>query len=128
MKPLFTLLIVLISFSLNAQFLPNQSWTTYPYFGTIGNHFVDVNGDGRADAVVVNNDKVRVRPSSGSQFLPDQSWTTYPYYGTRGTYFADVNGDGRADAIVVNNDRVTVLRSPKLKRKRIARAIVIIND
>ncbi len=92
-------------------------WTSEPYYGTKGfyglprTYFADVTGDGKADAIVVNNDRVTVRRSDGTRFLPNESWTTNPYYGAIGTYFADVTGDGKADAIVVNNDRVTVRRS-----------------
>ncbi|MFE7632023.1 FG-GAP repeat domain-containing protein, partial [Kocuria sp. NPDC057446] len=95
------------------RFLPNESWTTNPYYGSRGDpvYFADVTGDGRADAIVVNDDKVTVRRSNGQRFLPNESWTTNPYYGNKSTAFADVTGDGRADAIVVNDDKVTVRRS-----------------
>jgi hypothetical protein len=73
--------------------------------------FADVTGDGRADAIVVNNDKITIRRSDRARFLQHESWTDNPYYGSRGTYFADVTDDGKADAIVVNNDKITVRRS-----------------
>lgn len=93
-----------------------ETWTSEPYFGNKVTEFADANGDGRADAIVVNdesipNDWVVVRISDGSSFLPNQRWTLDPYYGDRGTYFADVTGDGRADAIVVNQTGITVRRS-----------------
>lgn len=44
-----------------AQFNLNESWTQNPYFGSRGTFFADVTGDGRTDAIVVNNDKVTVR-------------------------------------------------------------------
>jgi hypothetical protein len=74
-------------------------------------YFADVDGDGRADAIVVNYNKVTVRRSDGTKFLPNESWTTNPYYGDVGDYFADVTGDRKADAIVVNYNKVTVRRS-----------------
>jgi hypothetical protein len=40
------------------------------YFGSRGTHFADVTGDRRADAIVVNDDGVTVRRSSGSSFVP----------------------------------------------------------
>ncbi|WP_184548084.1 FG-GAP-like repeat-containing protein, partial [Streptosporangium becharense] len=92
-------------------FRPNEAWTANPYYGTRGTYFADATGDGRADAIVVNDDRVTVRRSTGTRFKPNEAWTANPYYGTRGTYFADVTGDRRADAIVVNDDRVTVRRS-----------------
>ena len=111
------LIAIVFSFDVSAQsgsqFTPNEDWTHGPYYGNRGNfsvYFADVTGDGKADAVVVNNDMVTVRRSDGSQFTPNEGWTQNPYFGTRGTFFADVTGDGKADAIVVNNDRVTVRR------------------
>ena len=93
------------------KFGPNESWTDNPYYGQRGTYFADVSGNGKDDAIVVNNDRVTVRRSDGYKFLPNESWTDNPYYGQRGTYFADVNGDKKADAIVVNDDKVTVRRS-----------------
>ncbi len=65
-------------------------------------------GDGKADAIAVNDNTVTVRPSDGGKFLPNEDWTYGPYYGDRGTSFADVDGDKRADAIAVNSDTVVV--------------------
>ena len=103
---------------------PAQNWTGGPYYSTRTQsvvpsdqsvYFVDVDGNGMADAIVVNNDTVTVRRSNGTQFLPNENWTGGPYYGSRGTFFADVDGNGMADAIVVNdlptNSTVTVRRS-----------------
>lgn len=67
-----------------------------------------------ADAIVVNDDRITVRRSTGSSFLGNESWTNEPYYSTMSddlTFFADVTGDGRAHAIVVDDNRVTVRRS-----------------
>jgi hypothetical protein len=71
----------------------------------------DIDGDGRADAIVVNDSNVTVRRSTGSGFGSNESWIANSYYGQRGTFFADVDGDKRADAIVVNDSNVTVRRS-----------------
>ena len=79
--------------------------------GRPGVYFADVNHDLRADALVINENRVTVRRSSSSGgFSGNEAWTSNPYYGLRGTSFADVDGDGRADAIVVNDNRVTVRR------------------
>lgn len=40
-------------------FGPNEDWTHGAYYGTRGTFFADVTGDGRADAIVVNDDTVR---------------------------------------------------------------------
>ncbi|MCU0238653.1 MAG: VCBS repeat-containing protein [Pyrinomonadaceae bacterium] len=74
-------------------------------------YFADVTGDKRADAIVVNNDRITVRRSDGRSFGNNELWTNEAYYGQRGTFFADVTGDGKADAIVVNNGSVVVRRS-----------------
>ncbi len=100
--------LVVVAVSSSAGFLPNEDWTQGAYFGTRGTYFADVTGDGKADAIVVNDDTVTVRRSDGSRFTPNEDWTHGPYFGSRGTYFADVTGDGWADAIVVNDDTVTV--------------------
>lgn len=92
-------------------FAPNQSWTTQPYFGSLGTFFADVDGDGKADAIVVNSNTVTVRRSTGTSFGNYEDWTHGAYFGTRGTFFADVTGDGWADAIVVNDNTVTVRRA-----------------
>ena len=94
-------------------FGPNESWTNNPYYGNQGTFFADVTGDGRADAIVVNDSRVPsgrvvVRRSTGTQFLPNEQWTTEPFYGSRGTFFADINGDRRADAIAITDQRVMV--------------------
>ena len=71
----------------------------------------DATGDGKGDAIVVNNDGVYVRRSNGSQFLPNEKWIDIPFWGSIGTGFSDVTGDGKADAIASNNDGVYVRRS-----------------
>jgi FG-GAP-like repeat len=71
--------------------------------------FADVNGDGRADAIVVNKKApIAVRLSTGSSFGDETFWSNIPSFGDRGTFFADVTGDGKADAIFVNNDGIRV--------------------
>ncbi len=89
----------------------NTDWAWGPYYGDRGTFFADVTGDGKADAIAVNNSNVFVRRSDGTAFQPNESWTTNPYYGERGTFFRDVTGDGRADAIVINNSNIVVRRS-----------------
>lgn len=97
--------------SSGSEFRPNEAWTDGPYFGSRGTFFADVNGDRRADAIVVNDDTVTVRRSNGNGFDAKGDWTHGAFFGDLGTYFADVDGDGKADAIAVNNDSVYVRRS-----------------
>jgi len=98
---------VVVRPSTGSSFADNQDWTQDQYIGALGSFFADVNGDGRADAIVVNdaslNNRISVRLSTGSVFASKQDWTTDTFYGDQGVSFADVNGDGRADAIIVLN-------------------------
>jgi hypothetical protein len=89
----------------------NENWTQGPFYGNRGTFFADVTGDGKADAIVVNDDRVTVRRSTGNGFGPPEDWSHGPFYGKHVTFFADVTGDGKADAIAVNDDTVTVRRS-----------------
>lgn len=97
------------------QFLRNEDWTHGPFVGSAGGHhnlyLADVDGDHRADAIVVNPNGIFVRRSDGRRFTRTETWTNEPYFGEFGTYFADVTGDGKADAIVVNRNGIVVRRS-----------------
>jgi hypothetical protein len=107
-------------------FLPNEDWTNGAYLGNRGTFFADVTGDGKADAIVVNDQRVTVRRSNGSAFEPNEDWTSGPYFGSRGTFFVDVTGDVKADAIVVNDQRVTIRRSPDILLRQSNGAIWVI--
>src|SRR5262249_2174158 len=107
---------VVVRRSNGSSFLPNEEWTQEPYYGNRGTFFADVDGDGRADAIVVNDETIPygravVRRSNGSSFLPNEEWTQKPYYGSRGAFVADVDGARRADAIVLNDARLIFRRS-----------------
>lgn len=102
------------------RFEPNETWTSGPFFGAVDGrvyvYFADVDGDGRADAIAVNETGITVRRSDGRQFRQNEDWTREGYMGTdqRGQpniYFADVTGEHRASAIVVNPDGITVRHS-----------------
>jgi hypothetical protein len=88
----------------------NQDWTGGPFFGSRGTFFADLTGDGRADAIAVNDDTVTVRLNTGSNFGPNQDWTGGPFFGSRGTFFARVTGNSAA-AIAVNDNGIFVRRS-----------------
>jgi len=89
----------------------DQNWTGGPCYGSRGTYFANVTGSGKADCILVNNDTVTVRRSTGSDYGPNEDWTQGPCYGSRGTFFADVAGEGRAACILVNDNTITVRRS-----------------
>jgi hypothetical protein len=79
-----------------------------PGSGDRGTALADVNADGRADFIRVQNDGLFVSLSTGTTFDSPKRWSDTLFYGTLGTFFADVTGDGCADAIAVGPRRVTV--------------------
>src|SRR5258708_9528792 len=92
-------------------FGPNEDWSQGGYYGSRGTFFADVDGDGRADAIVGNDNGITVRRSTGNGFGPNEDWSQGGYYGSRGTFFADVDAEGPAHAIVVNDNGITVRES-----------------
>jgi hypothetical protein len=51
------------------------------WWGDRGVFAADVNGDGKADLSVIDNDKVYISKSLGSSFGARQAWTATPYFG-----------------------------------------------
>jgi murein DD-endopeptidase MepM/ murein hydrolase activator NlpD len=66
------------------------------------NPSTDVNGDGRADAIVStdNFNNVTVRLSDGNKFLGNQKWTDIPFAGSLGTWI----GSSRIDSTALTKD------------------------
>src|SRR5262249_26023229 len=60
------------------RFERTEIWVPQAYFGSAGSsqniYFADVNGDGRADAIVSNPTEIAVRLSDGSQFVQHDLW------------------------------------------------------
>jgi hypothetical protein len=46
------------------EFAPNSIWSFTPFSGSRDTTFADVTGDGRADAIAVNDDNILVRPAA----------------------------------------------------------------
>jgi FG-GAP-like repeat len=78
-----------------SSFGREEDWTDGLYGGEVGLFFADVTGDGKADAIAVDYDKITVREAYCIRFCgfnsPPIVWTR-GYYGTRMTFFADVTG------------------------------------
>jgi hypothetical protein len=52
-------------------------WIDASFVGTQGTFFADVDGDGRADAIAVNDDDVTVRQSSSGGQANRRAFTTH---------------------------------------------------
>lgn len=91
------------AFAVHRSFSPATNWTGHNFQGSRGTFFADVTGDGKADAIAVNDDRIWFRRSNGSSFSldkpnPNEQLTSSPFYGERGRFFfADVTGDKKAD-------------------------------
>ena len=107
------------AFAVHRSFDPEaRNWTDGPFYGVHGTFFADVTGDGAADVIAVNDDRIWFRRSdrSNCRFGPNEPLTQTPFFGSEATFFADVTGDGKADPIAINHDRVTVRRSEDSRR------------
>ncbi len=92
-----------------------SNWYGQSYYGTHGTYLADVDGDGKADLVALNDDGVWVIRSTGSSFAgPPIRWWSSAFYGTRpSTFMGDIDGDGRADMVApVDGTIVTVRATP----------------
>jgi len=88
-----------------------EIWNSDPFHGTHGTFFADVNGDGKADAVAVEDGSIGVLPSSGSGFGAYRTWSGRDLIASHGVFVADVTGDGSADAIAVGDSSILVYPS-----------------
>ena len=77
-------------------------WVQYDQSNPDQIRYIDVNGDGRADAVYFDTNVsncVRVSLSSGKGFNPSQPWVCHGPSTPDQIQYADVNGDGKYDAL-----------------------------
>jgi hypothetical protein len=74
-------------------------------------HPGNVNGDGKADLVAINDTSTFVMLSTGTGFAAPQQWSNTAFYGTKATLVADVNGDGKADLVAINDTSTFVMLS-----------------
>jgi hypothetical protein len=68
----------------------------------------DVNGDGKADLIEINDNDITVRISQGTYFTAASTFYTGSYTGVTAYLVGDVNGDGKADLVVVLGSTVLV--------------------
>jgi hypothetical protein len=96
--------IVYVSTSSDTQISFNsQIWTQSAGLGQFGTLLADVNGDKKADLVLLNNNSVTVMPSTGSNWGAAQTWVNQAFYGMQATFLSDVTGDGMADLVAINS-------------------------
>jgi hypothetical protein len=100
------------------RFVPGSTpWLSQTLVGQIRSagqqtvFFVDVSGDGVADAVVDGDDAISVAVSHKNGFGALTPWSTFPFSPDLLLAFADTNGDGTADAIGVDFDGIWVALS-----------------
>lgn len=82
-------------------FVSYETWMYSTFAGSHGTLVDDVNGDGRADLVALNDNAVVVATSAGNTFAAPYSWWSGGFYGSVGplTLIGDMTGDGRADLV-----------------------------
>jgi hypothetical protein len=59
-----------------------QLWLSGSFFGTQTTLFADVNGDGKADGVAINDGDIWVLPSTGTGFGSPVRWLNGAFYGS----------------------------------------------
>ncbi len=108
-----------VMLSNGSGFGPPTKWSSAPFYGTFSSaqiadatHVADVNGDGKADAVVFDGNSVWVMLSTGSGFAWPTQWSGSFFYGTHNafsTQVGDINADGLADAVAFDGGSTWVL-------------------
>jgi surface antigen len=100
-----------VSLSTGSGFSAPQGWSGTPFYGSKATLVGDVNGDGKADLIAVDEGGTFVMLSTGSGFSAPQGWSGTPFYGSKATLVGDVNGDGKADLIAVDEGGTFVMLS-----------------
>ncbi|MEW2506032.1 VCBS repeat-containing protein [Amycolatopsis sp. NPDC047767] len=90
---------------------PPQQWSTTPFHSTKKTFTGDIDADGKADLIAVNDTDVQVMRSTGTSYSAPEVWYAGSFSGTRDTLTADVDGDGDTDLVAVNDTDIWVLRS-----------------
>jgi hypothetical protein len=95
----------------NRPFAPEENWTWHdgPLWGAQGTFFADVTGRGLDAAIVIDDDRITVRPSTGRGFGTPQVWALDdgPLFTGPPTAFARLSGFSLPDTVYVTEDTVT---------------------
>lgn len=99
---------VWVSLSTGSGFTAPRMWIQYGDSAPDQIQYLDVDGDGKADALYFDAGKsncVLVSLSTGSAFGARQPWLCHGQSITDNMQYADVNGDGRVDALYFDTSR-----------------------
>ena len=99
---------VWVSLSTGSDFLPPEMWLQHGASTPDQIQYVDVNGDGKPDALyfdTLRSNGVWVSLSTGSGFLPPEMWLQHGASTPGQIQYVDVNGDGKADALYLDKLR-----------------------
>jgi hypothetical protein len=91
-----------VSLSNGSGFMPPEMWLQHGPSTPDQIQYVDVNGDGKADALYFDtfrSNGVWVSLSNGSGFMPPEMWLQHGPSTPDQIQYVDVNGDGKADAL-----------------------------
>ena len=101
------------SVPLATSFVPPAGSLSTAFYGTRATLMADVDGDGRADGVAINDNDtfVALAAKTGNAFLSPTQWLSTAFHGTRATLMADVDGDRRADGVAINDNDTWVVRA-----------------
>ena len=91
-----------VMLSTGRGFSSPTAWHDGLFFGSKATLLGDVDGDGRADLVAVNDNDTWVMLSTGSGFSAPAQWSGEPFFGNKATLLGDITGDGRSDLVAVN--------------------------
>lgn len=86
-------------------------WSGTAFNGTRAILCGDIDGDGKADLIAVNDSQVYVMYSNGSGFGPPTLISSGLFYGSVATLAGDVTGDGKTDIIAMNGTNTWVMSS-----------------
>jgi 6-phosphogluconolactonase (cycloisomerase 2 family) len=97
-----------VSLSTDSGFTPAEMWLQHGASTPDQIQYVDVNGDGKADALYFDTFRgngIWVSLSTGNGFMPAEMWLQHGASTPDQIQYVDVNGDGKADALYLDKLR-----------------------